>query len=48
MYLSGQFSVFRLFSVFDWSQSIGERLMTPVFFVKTTESCEVSLLLQKK
>ena len=32
------------FSAYHWSQSIGSPRMTPVSFVKTTESCMVSLV----
>ena len=41
--VNGQFSLFRLFSAFHWSPSISKPHMTPVSFVKTEESFEVSL-----
>ena len=40
----GQFNLFRFLSAFHWSASIGKHRLTPVSFVKTTESYEVSLV----
>ena len=40
----GQYSFSSFFSAFHWPQSFGKPLMIPTYFVKTTESYELTLV----